>query len=132
MATIAATIVGGKPLGNPPRGTLYIEWGPIASGDVGAAVEVPNHPDKTVQISGTFGDGTMSIQGTNETNPDGTPVLASFLPLVDPQGGVITATSAKIEQILENPRWIRPSMSGATGSAMKVTIMARRERGAKS
>ena len=123
MAEIPATIIGGKPGGNPPRGTIVVEWFPLVSGDTGAYVELPNYPDKSVMVSGTFGDGTLTLQGTNE-KVAGAP--ANPQTLNDAQGTTLTWTAQRLEQVLENPRYIRPSMSGTTGDAIKVTMICTR------
>jgi hypothetical protein len=73
--------------------------------------------DKSIQFAGTFGGATLTVEGSNdETN---------FVGLNDPQGSAISATSAAIEQILENTAVIRPSISGGSSSSVTVTIVAR-------
>jgi hypothetical protein len=122
MATVTPLITGGRPLGSPPRGTVIVEWNLPASGDDGDWVELPQFPDKSVMVTGTFGTTTVTIQGTNEadkTNPQ---------TLNDPQGTALTFTSARIEQILENPRFIRPIASAGNGTNFKITMTCVRTR----
>ena len=66
------------------------------------------YPDKTVHVTGTFGTATVTIQGSN----DGT----NFTNLVDPQGNALSFTATGIEQILENPEYIRVNRTSGDGT----------------
>lgn len=92
----------------------------MGNADTGVPIEFGEHMDMTVQITGTFGSATIVIQGSN----DGT----TYTTLTDPQGNAISKTSAAIETIAECPRFVRPSSSGGTGTAVDVVIFARRGR----
>lgn len=71
-------------------------------------------PDKSVQVSGTFGAaGTITIEGSNWAPGESTPVYAG---LTDPQANALSFTSAKIEAILENISLIRPVLTGGDGT----------------
>lgn len=99
------------------RSVFKAVWTLTDADPTGDAVEFPDFPDKSVQIAGTFGGGTVVIQGSN----DGT----NYVTLADPQGNAISKTSAAIEQILENTLKIRPSISGSTGASVTVTMIGR-------
>lgn len=103
---------------NGHRQLVVVTWSGLLSTDVGDAYEVPGWADRSVQIEATFGDGTITMQGSN----DG----VTFYPLTDPQGNAIAKTANSIEQIEEMTRYIRPSFSGTTGTAGVVTLCARR------
>ena len=117
MATITPTITYAP---NGQRQLVAVEWAGLASGDVGAPVELGGWPDRSVQIQATFGDGTMTLQGCNEATP------TNWHALTDPQGNDIAKTAADLEAVTENTRHIRPSFSGTTGTAATVTVVARR------
>lgn len=99
------------------KASLLAQWDLVHSDTVGAAAEFPDQTDAVVTITGTFDSATVTIEGSN----DGT----TFVILTDPQGNIISKTSAAIEQITEVPRYIRPSMSGGVASeAVRVMIKA--------
>jgi hypothetical protein len=103
---------------NGHRQLVQVVWSGLLSTDVGDAFELPAWSDRSVQIEATFGDGTLTLQGSN----DG----VTFYPLTDPQGNAIAKTANALEQIEEITRYVRPSFSGTTGTAGVVTLLARR------
>lgn len=93
------------------------------SGDTVNAESAPNLPDKTVTVTGTFNSATITIQGSNDATATGT-----YTTLNDANGNALTFTADKAEQILENPRFIRPIASGATGGTdVDITLISRGE-----
>lgn len=115
MATRDANVTYG-PGGH--RQCVLAQWSGLLSGDEGAPVEIPGWADRSVQIQATFGDGTVTLQGSN----DGT----NYHPLTDPQGNNIAKTANALEQVTELPRFIKPTFSGTTGTAGVVTVFGRR------
>lgn len=117
MATITGTPNSGQ--GSAARGFV---WTPLANGDDGNAFEGFQYSDISVQVLGTFGaGGTLLIEGTNEVTP------TNWHTLNDPQGNALSITSAKIEQLLEVVRWIRPRVSAGDGTtSLTVNLFARR------
>lgn len=103
---------------NGHRQLVQVVWSGLLSGDVGDAYELPAWADRSVQIQATFGDGTITFQGSN----DG----AQWDALTDPQGNDIAKTANDLEQVTELTRFVRPSFSGTTGTAGIVTFLARR------
>ncbi len=92
-----------------------VEWESLAgaTSDVGAALSVASVPgagggDRSVQFDGTFSGTTIVLQGSN----DGT----NWFTLADPQGNAISKSSAALEAVLEYVAYVRPSVSGGTGS----------------
>jgi hypothetical protein len=78
------------------------------------------YPDKTCQVIGTFGNVTITIQGSNDNG-------TTYTDLNDSRGEgySLAFTAANILQILENPQKIRPSVSTATGTTdLDVIIIA--------
>ena len=119
MATVAPTVtmVG--------EHTAIFRWTPITSANAdGAPIgkRFADFSDRSVQIEGTFGAGTLHWEGSN----DGT----LYQPLTDPQGNAISKTAVGIEQVTEITRLQRPRVSGADGAtSLSVTVVAKRQRG---
>lgn len=88
------------------RGSLFVDWGSIPSGDTGKPFIFPEYPDKTIQRYA--GTGTVTVEGSM----DGT----TYGALHDPQGVAISLADAAPVVIAENPRYIRVSVSGAAAS----------------
>lgn len=99
------------------RGKAWIStWTALtAANSAGDAVSLPEYADRSVQVIGTFDSATVVLQGSN----DGT----NWVTLTDPQGNVISATSAKLEQIEEATLYVRPSTSGGGGSQSVSVIL---------
>lgn len=113
MATITPTIV---PVSDPGVTRVYLAtWASIGDADTCTAVPMSGASDRSVQITGTFGGATIVVQGSN----DGT----NYAPLTDPQGNAISKTSAAIEQISEISRFVKPTTSGGTSSAITVSLL---------
>lgn len=118
-ATRTATIaysVGGNP------NLAMITWTGLLNGDVGNGIELAEYADRTFQVTGTFGTGgSVTLQGSN----DGT-IYAS---LTDGAGDAITCTATCMRIVLENPRYIRPSVTAGDGTtSLVVTVFGKRIR----
>lgn len=128
MANITPTItkVGSKD-GGGVAGYVVV-WADMSTSDVGLTADAADlslkdllgASDRSVQVEGTFAAGTMTIQGCNEVSP------TNWRTLNDPQGNALTFTSERIEQLLENTLYVRPSMS-AHASTLTVTLVMRRK-----
>jgi hypothetical protein len=77
--------------------------------------------DRTVQISGTFGGATVTVEGSNDE-------AVAYATLNDLQGVTLSKTDVALEGIAELPRFTRPKTAGGTASEIVVTIIARRIR----
>lgn len=90
-------------------GTFQPSWtfSPGEAGDVGEAVRVPQFSDKSFGIWGTWGGGTMVIQGSwDKASP---PAEASWQKLYESDNTTdIEVTADASGVVLENPIWIRP------------------------
>jgi hypothetical protein len=118
MATIPWTRVSLPSAKGEFDRTLVRQWA-VANGDDGEAMALPNHADRSVQVSGTFGSGgSVTIEGSL----DGT----TWAILTDPQGNNLAITSAKIETIMEATLYIRPRVTdGDETTALTITILCR-------
>lgn len=93
----------------------WIEWTPLTftGADDGEAVGPFPGADRSIQVTGTFGaGGTLVWEGTNAEVPGG----ATWATLNDPQGNPLSFTSARIEQISEYTRWMRPRVTAGDGT----------------
>lgn len=101
-----------------------ITWTGLLNGDDGQAFDTLMFGDVCVQVLGTFGvGGNLRIEGSNEKVP------TTWATLTDPQANSLDFTAAKIEQLLEMPRWIRPRITAGDGTtSLSCIIWARRTR----
>ena len=74
------------------------------------------HTDKTVQVYGTFGGGTVTFQGSCSPT---SPVWAT---LTDHADNAVALAAPGMKLIAQNPFAIRPVLSGSTGAT--VTVLA--------
>lgn len=97
-------------------GASVITWAGLANADSGSAGDLVGSPDKTVQVTGTFGaGGSVTLQGSN----DGT----NWETLSDPLGTALTFTAAGLKAVLENPLYIRPIVTAGDGTTdLAVTL----------
>lgn len=82
--------------------------------------------DKTVQVfplSSLAVDAQCLIEGSNVPNIVD-PTALTYATLTDAQGNALLFTNAtmRLEQMLENPLWIRPRMSTVSSTSMAVTV----------
>lgn len=91
----------------------------LTQGDAeGEWAENAGASDRTVQIFGTFGGATVTIEGSNLQPTAAT--LHSYT------GAELVFVSAGIAAIAENPQAIRPVISGATGATnLSVILLSR-------
>lgn len=113
MATITPTHDG------KGGGVVAVTWTPLANGDSGKAAGLSANPDKSVQVTGTFGTGgSVNLEGSN----DGT----NWEILNDALGNAITLTAAGLVSVLENPLYVRPNVTAGDGTtSLTVTVVGR-------
>lgn len=112
MATIAPTFIDGD------AKTTIAQW-VLGAGDDGQPIRWAGAADRTVQVIGSFGGATVTMQGTLEQVP------TTWASLTDIQGNAIAMTAAGIETITELTRYIRPIVAGGTGTAVTVMLLMR-------
>jgi hypothetical protein len=112
---------------------MHFTWETLTTTNLsGVPVDISKYNDKHVTLYGTWDTSTITLQGTGD--PRGNPKHtdhsnAAWITLPDPQGTAIAPTQNAGEQILDNPKWIRPLMSSAGASSdVDVTITAIRSR----
>ena len=108
-----------KPAGGVRKqGTKTVRWTLTAS-QTGKPVSLPDYPDKTVTISGTFG-GAVTFEGCNELRGDGDHTdyaNAKYVPITDSlDAAAISKTSDAGEVVLQNYLWVRPKAAAGVSS----------------
>lgn len=76
--------------------------------------------DRSVQVYGTFGAGTVNWQGTSASD------ISNYATLTTVGGAAATFAAAGIKQILESTLYSRPSLTGSTGATLTVIAVCRR------
>lgn len=75
----------------------------------GESIRYTDYQDRSVQVLGTFGGGTVTMQGSNDGG-------TTWATLTDPLGNNLAFTAAGMKQITELPDLIRPLLSGGDGT----------------
>lgn len=106
---------------------IKVVWSSVTTGDTGAPVEVFGYNDRSIQVEGTFGGATCTIQGSLDAVLGGSGVLTAgnYEPLRDPSSTALTFTVAGLKSVLEMVRTIRPSVAGGAGTLDITMICAR-------
>jgi hypothetical protein len=111
---------------NTTPGVRVITWALTTANADGNPVDLTAYPDRTLHIYGTFGGGTLTMQGSNDPNGQATPNSGvDWQSIRDPQGAAIAKTSNYMGALLESPRWLRPNLTGSTAATVTVVVMAR-------
>lgn len=101
------------------KGVHSAAWTFTGASQVGSPLGGATLPDKTVHVRGTFAGSTLTIQGTNSA-----PSVSKWHTLNDPSQNALAFTTSGIEQILENPRFIRPRAT--TSMSVVITVISQR------
>lgn len=112
MAVIASTHTDLS--GAIGRASLFT-WAALATSDTGTPVNSSAFADRSVQVNGTFGGSTVTIEGSN----DG----VNYTTLTDTAGAALSFTVAGIRQILQITRYIRPLVTGGAAAAVNVNLL---------
>lgn len=112
---------------------LSVAWTALANGEYGldrsnapgvGYVSLPAYPDRTIQITGTFGaGGTIVLEGSNDGG-------TTWATLTDPLGNALSFTSAGMKQITELPELVRPRVTAGDGTtSLNAYLFCRGEAG---
>lgn len=110
-----ATVGFNREIVSGGKGHVY-SW-LLGVSDDGVPIEVVNFADRSVQVEGSFGGASVSIEGSN----DG----LNYRTLTDPQGNDLLISTAKIEMITEVTRFLRPRVISGTTTSLTVSLLAR-------
>lgn len=116
MAVIAPTRLDVSIRGD--GSAIMISWTPVTQADTCAPVAMPEHSDRSVHVSGTFGGSSTAITGSNNGG-------ASFTPLRDPSSTVIAIIAEGIRAVLENSGQIAPLTTGGTAQSLRIDMLFR-------
>lgn len=95
--------------------------GLTSSGDVGAALQRLDLVDRSVQMYGTWGGGTVVWEGSN----DG----VNYSTLNNPFGAAISLSANGLMQVTEATAWVRPHCTADTAGVTVTVTMRRTMRG---
>lgn len=94
-----------------------VQWVLDATNTTGSPFGMPGSAIRSVQIQGTFDTATMAFAGSN----DGT----NYVTLTDPQGNAISGNTARLEQVSEVTRFVKPVMtSPQANTSIVVTLLS--------
>lgn len=93
-----------------------VTWN-LTDTDVGLPIELTDHSDRSVQVDGAFGGGTVTLEGSN----DGT----NWFTLRDPQGTALSFTTAALKQVMETTLFTRANLTGGAAVNVNVTMCLR-------
>lgn len=123
MATIAATVNAVY-----HQNTIKVTWPSLVAASLDGDPLPENwldYSDRSIQVKGTFGGATLTIQGSND---DG----ATWNTMRDAFGADLTFTAGAIKQLTEVCARMRPLVSAAGGSTdLTVVAICRRPRSGK-
>jgi hypothetical protein len=102
---------------------LVLEWTGLLQGDDGDWRLLGHYNDKSLHVYGTFGVGaTITFEGSNEDSP----TAGNSVGLTDPTQAAISFTAKGLKQVLENPLYVRPKVTGGDGTtALTVRLVCR-------
>ena len=85
----------------------------------GAAAIYPQYADRNVMVTGTFGGGSIKIEGSNDN--------IKWFALTDMASSTISIIAEGFKMIQENVLYVRPALVGGDGTtALKVIIVGRK------
>jgi hypothetical protein len=98
----------------------HVVWVGLKAGEAGAPFSLHGGPDRSVQVTGNFSGGaTLYWEGSNnvfEQSPD-------WFTLTDPQGNPLSFATARLEQVTEYTRWVRPRVAaGDANTSLTVNL----------
>lgn len=116
MAVIAPTITTRDPDGGRNLGYVLVLWETLTESDTVTEYAFrPVSGDKTVQVTGTFGGATITLQGSL----DG----ATWFNCTGPDGNDLAFTSAGGGFVVENCIYYRVTTAGGSSSDVDVYLM---------
>lgn len=92
-----------------------IKWTPLNQTDTdGQAYQPKWGRDLSVQVTGTFGGATVVLQGSNDGS--------TWATLTDHAGNAVSFTAAGLKSVAEATAYVRPLLSGGSGSTITVNM----------
>jgi len=98
-------------------GAMKVLWETITNANSdGSPVAASSFAHASVQVTGTFGGATCTIQASNDGS--------NWVTATDQAGAAVTFTSAGLKHVYTKAAFIRPLLSGGSGSDLDVTLVA--------
>lgn len=116
MAAIKPTLVT---VGRKDGSCYLVTWTPVTEADTCVPMDFPDLADKSVHVAGTFGGSSTAIFGSNND------FATAGAALRGPDSVVLAMTAETVKQILENPKQIKPVITGGTGQSLSVYILCK-------
>jgi hypothetical protein len=114
-----------KKVGSGDGSTLLVTYVGLSETDIDVEpLELVEYADRSVQISGTFNGGTVTILGSNDE--------VEWPQLTDPQGNPLNISAGKIEQLQELTLLVKPKVLTGTGVSVNATFVLRRASGIRT
>ncbi len=111
MATITPTIANVIP------GIQSVTWAAMTDADTATAYQIIGFSRGFVEFDGTFGGGTVVLQGsTDNTN---------WATLRSISGAAVSATAADAFDFVGNALYIRPAVTGGTAESLNARVILR-------
>lgn len=109
------------------RGVVETKWTPIPSGSVGTPENLSRFPMHSIQISGTFGGATVTVEGSDDDT------TYTTLTGENPAGGadsLVSATGAtRFDVPNVVPQFIRAKTTGGDGTTAVTVIITSKSYG---
>jgi hypothetical protein len=108
------------PVPGEDSGRLEVHEWALAQDETGAALSVPLLADRSIQVSGTFGGATVTVEGANN------PTSPVWHTLNDSrgEGNALSFTTADTRQISEITTQIRLKVTGGDGTTAIIATLA--------
>ena len=106
-------------ISRPNSDTIIVVWsGVTEADDMLAAQGLSEHADRSVEVSGSLGGATVTIQGSNGGS--------AYFTLNDPLGNALSFAANGLKAILEYAEYIKPVRTGGSSASINVTLIAKR------
>jgi len=107
---------------------VVAQWLGLGNADTGVPVALTDWADRSIQVSGTFGGATLTVQGSNDYTNYFAQNYSSMVwnTMRDPLGNLLTfSTSGDLKQMLELALYVRVITSGGAGTNLNVVMGGR-------
>lgn len=108
-----ATLIGAQLKGFDGKAMTHT-W-TLSDNESGEAIESPHYVDRSVQVAGSLGGGTVTLQGSNDGS--------NYEVLTDATGAVLSFTASGLKQVLQVTRYIKPVITGATSPDVQIILL---------
>lgn len=98
------------------QGIVIVQWPNVVSGDTCAPIELCKYSDRSIQLSGTLGTATVSL--------DGSLTGSVYETLLDHNGVPVSLDCNGVRQLSVLTRYAKPVVTGADGTtSVTITVM---------